>query len=74
MCDSKLSGLHPFGNTAISLNQETGKNQKDRLGVKRNIDPWSNFCDTHWELVCYNKWNEKTSEISTPEKIVAGTH
>ena len=28
-------------------------------------NPWSNFCDRHWELICRNKWHPGTSEIHT---------
>ena len=31
------------------------------------------FCDTHWDLICCNKWHLGTSEISTPQKIAAGS-
>ena len=33
-----------------------------------DTDPWSNFCDPHWELICPNKWHLGTSEISTPNR------
>ena len=36
--------------------------------------PWSNFCDPHWELICWNKWHPETSEISTPPAIATGRH
>ena len=28
-----------------------------------DTNPWSNFCDPHWELICHNKWHLRTSEI-----------
>ena len=31
LCDSQLFGLHAFDNLAISLSQQRGKTQKDRL-------------------------------------------
>ena len=34
-------------------------------------NPWNNFCDPHWELICCNKWHPGTSEISKPPE---GTH
>ena len=75
LCDSKLSRLHPFGKTAILLNQKKeGKIWKVGCEIKKHFDPWSDFCDPHWELFCCNKWNEKTLEISTPAKIVVGMH
>ena len=39
-----------------------------------NINPWINFCNPHWELICCNKWHLGTSEVSTPPGIIAGTH
>ena len=39
-----------------------------------DTNPWSNFCDPHWELICRNKWHPGTSEISTPPEIAVGTH
>ena len=39
-----------------------------------DINPWCNFCDPHWELICHNKWHPGTSKISTPPKIAVGTH
>ena len=39
-----------------------------------DTNPWSNFCDPHWELICRNKWHPGTSEISTPLEIAVGTH
>ena len=26
----------------------------------RDTNPWSNFCDPHWELICRNKWHSGT--------------
>ena len=34
-----------------------------------DANPWSNFCDPHWELICCNKWHSGNS----PE-IAVGTH
>ena len=31
-----------------------------------DTNPWSNFYDPHWELICCNKWHPGTPEISTP--------
>ena len=39
-----------------------------------DTNPWSNFFDPHWELICRNKWHPGTSEISTPPEIAVGTH
>ena len=39
-----------------------------------DTNPWSNFCDLHWELICRSKWHPGTSEISTPSEIAVGTH
>ena len=38
-----------------------------------DTNPWSNFSDPHWELICHNKWHPGTSEISTPPEIAVGT-
>ena len=39
-----------------------------------DINPSSNFYDSHWEFICQNKWHWGTLEISTPLKIAVGTH
>ena len=39
-----------------------------------STNPWSIFCDSHWELICCNKCHPGTSEISTPPEITAETH
>ena len=39
-----------------------------------DTNPWSNFCDPHWELICHNKWHPGASEISTPPEIYVGIH
>ena len=39
-----------------------------------DTNPWSNFCDPHWEFICRNKWHPGTSEISTAPEIAVGTH
>ena len=39
-----------------------------------DTNPWSNFCDPHWKLICRNKWHPGTSEISTPSEVAVGTH
>ena len=39
-----------------------------------NTNPWSNFCDPHWEIICQNKWHPGTSEISKQPEIAVGTH
>ena len=36
-------------------------------------NPWSIFCDPHWELICCNKSHPGTLEIFTPPKIAVGT-
>ena len=30
-----------------------------------DTNPWSNFCDSHWELICCNKWHSGTLEITS---------
>ena len=37
-----------------------------------DANPWSNFCDPHWELTCRNKWHSGTSEIYTSPEIAVG--
>ena len=32
----------------------------------RDTNPWSDFCDPHWELICPIKWHPGILEISTP--------
>ena len=39
-----------------------------------DTNPWSNFCDPQWELICRNKWHPEISEISTTPEIAVGTH
>ena len=39
-----------------------------------DTNPWINFCDPHWELICHNKWHLRTSGISTPWEIAVGRH
>ena len=39
-----------------------------------DINPWSNFCDSHWEFICCKKWHLGTSKIYMPPEIVVGTH
>ena len=52
----------------------------NRLKIERyamslwGTNPWSDYCDHHWELTCRNKWDPGTSEIFTPPEIAAGMH
>ena len=39
-----------------------------------DTNPWGNFCDPYWELICHYKWQPGTSEIFTPPEIVVGIH
>ena len=39
-----------------------------------DTNPWTNFCDPHWELIFCNKWHPWISKISTPTEIAVGTH
>ena len=63
--DSKLCGLHAFDNMAI---------------VERSIvsswdtNFWNNFSDSHWEIICHNKWHPGSLETSTPTEMAAGMH
>ena len=74
MCDSKLSGLHPFGNMVIIQWVKNRSRTKGRLWVREAPILEVTFCDPHWELMCCNKWHSRTSEISTPLEIAVGTH
>ena len=38
-----------------------------------DTNPWSNFCDLHWDLISRNKWHPGTSEISAPLEIAVRT-
>ena len=51
-----------------------GQKQKGRLWVLWDSNPWSNFCDLHWQLICCKKWHPGTSEISTSLEIAARSH
>ena len=62
LSNSKLSGLHPSDKTTI-IHWVKNRIKKRKIG-----------CDSHWELICHNKWNLGTSEISTPLRIALGTH
>ena len=50
---------------------------KNRSRTKRwvvslwDTNPWSNFRDPHWELICRKKWHPGTSEISMPAEVAA---
>ena len=71
---SELSGLHPFDNMAI-VHWVKNRLKSERQAVSSwEINPWSNFCDHHWELICCNKWHQGTLEISTPLEIAVRTH
>ena len=65
--DAKLSGLHPFkyGHSWVKNGAKTER--------KWDNNPWSIFCDPHWELIWCNKWHPGTSEKSTPPEIAVGT-
>ena len=74
LCGSKLSGLHPFDNMVI-IHWVKNRLKTERLTVSSwDTNPWSNFCDSHWKLICCNKWDAKTSEISTPPERAVGSH
>ena len=73
LCDSKLSGLHPFHNIAI-IHWVKNRSKAETQAVSSwDTNPCSNFCDSHWELICTNKWHPCTSETSTHPKITVGT-
>ena len=72
LCDSKLSGLHAFDNMTIIHQVYMFKNRQAVSSWDTN--PWSNFCDPHWELICCNKWHTGSSEISTSPEIAVGKH
>ena len=71
---SVLSGLHPFDNISIICWVKNRSKIEGQTVSSRDTNPWSNFCDPHWELICCNKWQPGTSEISTPPDIAVETH
>ena len=71
---SKLSGLHPFDNIAI-IHWVKNRLKTERWAVSSwDTNPWCNFCDNHWELICCNWRDRGTSEISAPLEIALETH
>ena len=51
------------------------RSKSARLAVSTwNSDPWGNFCDPHWEVICSNKWHPGTLGIIAPLEIAVGTH
>ena len=71
-CGSKLSGLHTFDNTTISLNQKRRKNQKGPLQVNETLEVI--FVNLTENLSVVTIETQRTLEISTPAKITVGTH
>ena len=53
---------------------------KNRSATKRwavsswDTIPWCNFCEPHWELICWNNWCPGTLQISTPPEIAVEIH
>ena len=39
-----------------------------------DTNPWSNFCDLHWKLICCHKWHLGTWEKSASPEVAVGTH
>ena len=39
-----------------------------------DTNPWSDFCDPHWQVICRKWWHPRTSEISTPPEMARETH
>ena len=72
LCDSKLSGLHPFDDMAIN-HWIKNWSKKGREAYETLIHMENNFCDPHWELICHNKQHPKTLKISTPLEIAVRT-
>ena len=73
-CGSKLSGLHTFDNTTISLNQKRRKNQKGPLQVNETLILEVTFVNFTENLSVVKIETQRTLEISTPAKITVGTH
>ena len=74
LCDAKFSGLHPFDKMAI-IHWVKNSAKTERNGVGSwDTNPWSNFCNPHWELISSNKWDLGTPEISATLEIAVGTH
>ena len=72
--NSKLSSLHPFDNMATDHWVKNRSKTERSVVSSRDTNPWSNFCDLHWDLICRNKWHLVTFEISTPLEIAVETH
>ena len=73
LCDPKLSGLHPFDNMAKIHWVKYRSNTERYAASSWHTNPWSNFCDPHWELICYKKWHPGNSKIPKPLEIAVGT-
>lgn len=65
-CDSRLSDLR------TSTSQKMKKKQEKRLVSRWNTYPGVNFCNPHWEIISYNKWNQRTLVMSTPLEKATG--
>ena len=65
MRDSELSVLCRLDNIAILLKYAESS---------WDTNSWISFFDLHWDFIHRKKWHPGTSEISTPPKIIVGTH
>ena len=73
LCDAKLSGLHSFDMVIINWVKYWSKTERYAV-TSSGTNPWSNFCDPYWKLICHDKWHPGTSEKYTPPEIAVGTH
>ena len=53
--------------------EKRSKSERSALSLW-DTNPWSNFCDSHWELICRNKQHPGTPEISKPQETPVETH
>ena len=72
LCYSELPGLHLFDNMAMIHRVKNGF--KTEAVSSWDTNPWSDFCDPPWELICCKKWHLGTLEIFTTPEIAVGTH
>ena len=74
-CDDSDKELFRWNKNLIKNSRPLWQTQTlslNRLKIERqalstwDTNTWSDFYDTHSELICHNKWHPRTSEISTP--------
>ena len=59
----------------IRIHWVKNRSKTERLVViSWETNPWFNYCDPNWELICCSKWHSGTSQVSTPPELAIGTH